>query len=644
MTYPYALALLIAPGALLAFTPLCGSFAPDLRLAAAFALSPLVMAAELVIAAVFGISFATFLRLIVPLNLIGLYPVVKSLGGPCRARIAWPDVLIPLTIMAPVAALLWAVPHLREYGWHNMMQLAAIQQIRHLPQVPEEMDLAGLRLNYGWLGYTQLTVLSAMLDRPATLLFPGLNILHFICLFRFLVAAADQNDVSTVGLRWEARLATGVFLLSTTILPVAVAVIASPGYFPGETRVTPFTGKYLYIDSMIYGLTCFALLVYAMTRALHECDASLLSLIPLAALACGICYPLLFPACVVAIGCFGALLLAGILFPDAVAPHYPVRAVTRFGIVAVLAGVVVIAYLRFLGADSVGLAVHLANRPGVLHRAWLAMLAFGVAALLLLPAAGQLWRRGPPPGLLNLGISILLVLSFCVLSLPLGVEYKFLFGGLLFLTPLLVLYRRRFIVRPARSLLVMASALVLVDGIAAWTLRHNHMPPGLTDALPLDETTAVVRPLNGWGGGWLQAVRDKTPADTVLLNGDSQQPVSVFTDRAAYVAADGSNGPRIGYSMGRVAILQEVKGYSRAELRARLDVLRVSFAARAPLPELDAAMAALARLHRPVAVHFEAETALQKLLSAAAIGRPIFAAGAEIVWLIRPEQFPTADR
>jgi len=45
-----------------------------------------------------------------------------------------------------------------------------------------------------------------------------------------------------------------------------------------------------------------------------------------------------------------------------------------------------------------------------------------------------------------------------------------------------------------------------------------------------------------------------------------------------------------------------------------------------------------------VAVHFEAETALRNLLSAAAIGRPIFAAGAEIVWLIRPEQFPTADR
>jgi len=48
MTYPYALALLIAPGALLAFQPLCGSFAPDLRLAAG--LCPLAPgdAAELV--------------------------------------------------------------------------------------------------------------------------------------------------------------------------------------------------------------------------------------------------------------------------------------------------------------------------------------------------------------------------------------------------------------------------------------------------------------------------------------------------------------------------------------------------------------------------------------------------------------------
>jgi len=115
--------------------------------------------------------------------------------------------------------------------------------------------------------------------------------------------------------------------------------------------VTPFTGKYLYIDSMIYGLTSFALLVYAVTRALHECDASLLLLIPLAALALRHMLPrCLFPACrgLRFSGCFGA-------FTASQAYCFPVPScrttrwgrVTRFGIAAVLAGAVVIAYLRF---------------------------------------------------------------------------------------------------------------------------------------------------------------------------------------------------------------------------------------------------------------------------------------------------------
>jgi len=81
----------------------------------------------------------------------------------------------------------------------------------------------------------------------------------------------------------------------------------------------------------------------------------------------------------------------------------------------------------------------------------------------------------------------------------------------------------------------------LVDGTRCLdTEAINHNAPGPhRRAVRWNETTAAVRPLNGRGGGWLQAVRDNTPADTVLLSGDSQQPFRLFTDRAAYVAADG---------------------------------------------------------------------------------------------------------
>ena len=150
------------------------------------------------------------------------------------------------------------VPNLRVYGWHNMMQLDAINQIYDLPKLPEESGLAGFRLNYGWLGFAQIAILSSLLDRPPTVIFTGINLVQISCMFAFLVATVRR--FSSVSL-WISSLTTAFALLTTTLIAIPWAYEAG-GRLPGESRIAPVIHKFLYLDAMNYGIACFAMLIY----------------------------------------------------------------------------------------------------------------------------------------------------------------------------------------------------------------------------------------------------------------------------------------------------------------------------------------------------------------------------------------------
>jgi hypothetical protein len=634
----YASCLLVLPGAWLSHTRACRGLPRGLRLPAAVILSPFVLSAELVLCIALGVSFPAFVRWVAPLNLTAAALIWRDRRAAneddADHRAPWPEMLAAAALAVPLAIVLIALPIFRQYGWHNMMQLAAIEQFDRLPALPEEMDAAGLRLNYGWLGFTQIATISRVLDASPMRVFPAVNFAQFVAMFMFCVAATRR----LAGVeRRLAAVTTAAALLLPGVLDIFLAAWSPPFISGGELRITPMTSKFMYLDAMVVGLSTYSIVVYAAVRCVVERCERLFPVMVIAALACALSYPLLFPACFVVIGLFAAAaLVAPRAFPNA--PAYPRRAVVL--LLASLGGVAVIAfgYVATLGAAAVSRPIRLAHGYEIRQHLWQIALVFGSLTLV---APSMLMRSLRTNFFAYLSLaSIFGALSACflVFVMPRDVEYKFLFAALFVVAPMAAVA-----ISEIASLLRRPSlaSVVLVCLLAATSvsLSRWHVPRAwLAKAVPLDETTRAVHPASDWTGSWMAAVRSATPADTVLIAPDSDQPIAVFTQRAVYLAFDGTDTlveqpGRAGYAMKRDALLESVKGYSPQEIQRRRDIVRQCLGYDAPA-DVRAILNAFVELRRPVALHVVRPSAFSTWLREHQVGRAIYDAGGDAVWLV----------
>ena len=645
--WAYAASLLLGPGGLLAYSRFGLGLSGTLAIAAAVVLSPLVIALELAVASIAGMPFDSFVHFVLPLNLIGFLPLI-----PASRRLEMRPGLLPaiagaMLLLVPIAALLLSIPHLREYGWHNMMQIASIQPMYRLPAMPEDFDFAGYRLNYPWLGLAQLAATSWVTDRPATILFPIMNAVQFMAMFVFLVAATRRLGVHSA---WIAALATAAVLLMPGLLDIAGAVM-SPQHLPhGELRITPMSSKFLVIDAMVLGMSAFAMLIHATTCSLETRDAAAVRLVPVASLACGIGYPLLFPSCLVVVALLCICLLArarltSLWVSRLRLPVYDWRDFLFLAGGMIVVTAVVGGYIAALGTSSARVPMHLVARWQIRRHAIQIVLVFGIIMLALLPFLPAWLRERNMRRLVPIGMFGALLGCFLVISLPITAEYKFLFAGLFAVTPTLASTLAGIPLSGTGRIAGLALLLVIGEAGSGWALWHWHIPrERLGEGVALDETTRFLHPLRGWQGSWMQAVHEATPPDTVVLTGNTVLPIPVFVDRALYVVADWTGlkrpggGPigRVGYSMNRTMILEDVKGYPTTEITQRVKVLTDSLAADTSPQTLKECLKALAELHRPVAVHFAAPAALAVMLQQQHLGRVIFRHGQESVWLLQP--------
>ena len=136
----------------------------------------------------------------------------------------------------------------------------------------------------------------------------------------------------------------------------------------------------------------------------------------------------------------------------------------------------------------------------------------------------------------------------------------------------------------------------------------------------------------------MAAVRSATPADTVLIAPDSDQPIAVFTERAVYLAFDGTDTlveqpGRAGYAIKRDALLKA----SRAT-RPRKSSAGVTSCASASdttrRADVRAILDAFVELRRPVALHVVRPSAFSAWLREHQVGRAIYDAGGDAVWLV----------
>ena len=636
-----SLMLLVAPGSFIVYSPIGRVFSPIMRLIACIAFSPFVLSVETVASALIGLPFNAFTLYVVPINAAGMILILKALPRvwlqlqPSKA--VGPALIAFVCFILPLIIVWVSVPHLRVYGWHHMMQMASINQIYELPKLPEEADLAGFRLNYGWLGFAQIAILSSLLDRPATVFFIGINVAQLTCMFAFLVATVRRFSSASL---WLTSIATAFSLLTTSLTRVPLWYAAG-GRLPGENRLIAVISKFLFIDAMNYGLACFAMLVYTCAMTLTSKASSPVWLIPLAALACMIAYPLFIPSCALLIAVLSGFMIFSLARSQPCSARYPTKSVRILVGGSVIVFGVAGLYLAVIGKSATEFPIHPLDVHILLVHLVSLLLGFVPPFVALVPAA-LLWRRAGSARQTIAPLALaggLLVLSYTVLQMGLRVEYKFLFTGLWVLVPVAAwgiaetvgTIRLRF-----AALTVLLGAAVIAEIYGFWA----QLPPNLSAASTLDEATPAIHPVEGWGRSWMRAVRDLTPKDTVLIAEDTGQAVPVFTGRAVYVV-DGDN-QRAGYTMSSQEILVEVKGYSPSAIEERKSVQRLCFAAAADERELQSALNALARLGRPIALRFSTEAAMLKRLERTGLGRPVFRGEGETIWLILPYQMEAA--
>jgi hypothetical protein len=306
----------------------------------------------------------------------------------------------------------------------------------------------------------------------------------------------------------------------------------------------------------------------------------------------------------------------------------------------VVAGVAV-TYVFTLAASAATRPIQLAPPPDIRHHLVQLVLVFGSVVLVLASSALRQRLRDRSAAVLILTATFMTLAGcFVMFVMPRHVEYKFLFAALLVVVPVLATGLCRIAaeatgVGPA----VLVSALIVTVGMTGASLWRWHVPHiWLAKAVPLDEGARVVHPAANWDGGWMQAVQRATPRDAVLLTGDTDQPISVYTERAVYMTLDESDRGvprpgRAGYAMRRDLLLARIKGYPAEAVRHRVRIIRECLADDSRI-DPPAILRTLAALNRPIAIHIVQASAFVEWLRKHQLGASIYRNGPEEVWLI----------
>ena len=152
----FASSRLITPGLLILLLLSDGTLPSRIVLPAAFVLSPGVISVELIASALAGVSFTIFSWGAGTINLLAVlvFFLFRRPRTSLKIPIAW--LVVASFIIAILVNAGTGEEFRREYSWHNMMQLAAIQSIYSLPLPPEDVNLAGTILHYPWVGWAQV--------------------------------------------------------------------------------------------------------------------------------------------------------------------------------------------------------------------------------------------------------------------------------------------------------------------------------------------------------------------------------------------------------------------------------------------------------------------------------------------------------
>ena len=633
--------LCVFPGAWIAFAPRRSSWGPVVRLAMAVALSPVVVAVEYYAIRAMGVSFARTAGLLPAINVPAVVLMVRAWRGqtPPHLRggvnLTW--AVAVLLVVAGCIAAPWIIdPVFARFSWHGLMHTDICYAIARGGLVPEEPELAGVRLGYPWFGHIYWAVMGATARVSPLQLYGVTNLVFAGATGVLCYTACRELGASPMVALW-----CPVWVaLGPNLVGLAGWSIFAPNdnglYWAvlGDLRYAPFVQKYVSFEVMPFGLTLLAAMMLAVIVGLRRTSRFELLLVPVMLLAIAGLYPNVYPPAAVLAA---AVPMALWWYPSMTNATYHRRFVMILAglvMVCALAGVVLVKFFT-AGRETPTLGVSSVAAAGK------KLVAAVVALTPFVWAGWQLWKRQDRS---NRGaLAVLGVASAASLMLNVGLrldglhEYKFFMCAGLLITVAAIagveLALPRVAAHPRAVLVASLAVLAVVMGV--YGARRT---PHFSDVVPATRSDGFHVALDDSApdAGWTAAVRNRTPPDTILVVYKPDVHVSSFAARSLWVPSEGDT-VHCGYNMRGRFNMVSVRGYSAGLVDRQLAVLGQIYTDADP--DCAALVGALTESGRPVAIVFHAGCSLRLLawLCDQGVGETVFEKpGEATVHLITP--------
>ena len=628
--YLSALVLLVLPGAWVAFGMPLQPVSFAARLAIAGALSPLIVPLQFYAVRLLGAPFEAAVWVLVVLNLGSAGLIARrwrDLRFSPKEVAAFASVFLFLVACILILVPLATSGAFRLYHSHQWVHTGFVYQFSEGRLLPEELELAGVRLRYPLLGHIFWAAISKVLNIPPTQTYVIVNVvtLLWICMLVYETCRVRgaRPFAGLTALIWMA-LGTGAaaYFLQSMI----------GGTLQGDPRYTPWLRKFINFEALKFSLAMFAAITLLSLLALQKRTGSRLALIAILLAGIGLIYPPAFPVAAGFCGVF-FLFLAKAVWTEANPRER--KLVMAFLAGLVVAGLISLAYAHWLTEGRKDPVVALSRPLGVLKKIVHAFLALSPLLLGIALLARNKWKERE--NLLLLCGAIPGLLCNVLLQVTAGSnEYKFLLVVAVCLAPVACVALERWPVRIPAAIAVIASAAFFFPAILA-----KRPGPGEFAGFPkADERSFQLRLAQGERDGkWTDAIRDSTPRDTVLAIRHAALFIPALTGRSLLGPPE---QPREGvpgnWTRSRFVLVQE-RGYPSSLVDAREGLLRRIFDCQQNCnPEqIDADVRMLGR---PVAfVFYPGEgSEFQAWLARNQRGNHIYvaAAGEPSVWLYKP--------
>ena len=623
----------VLPGAWLTHAlPACRmGFLP--RLALAVVLSPLVIVIEFYVFRLAGVSFAATSVAILIISFASL-PLVCY-----RLRRATPDyrrLLIGTLIFFAVAACaaipwLWD-PHFRRFSWHGLLHTDIVYAFANGALLPDDPELAGVRLAYPWMGHIYWAVVAWASDLNPTVLYLLTNFMLLWATGALLYLTVCEFGVSTpMAFAMPVFAALGanpVGLVGWSIAPPNADALWWALF--GDLRYAPFLLKYVTFEVMTFGLAAFAALLYLSALAMFRAGSPMRFAPPLAAATIGVLYPILFPPA------FALTVLA--VAPAFVSVgRYPQAEKTdrwRLAMLILAAAVVAVGCLTLYTAGQSERIVMLSSGRAFAKKLVAVTLAQGIFFWL----AWRVWRKELK---IRWPVSVLALTAIVAVTFNLGLrigsglnEYKFLIvAGMCIIIPAAV-YVDRALAYTSRYRWALLGILPVALAVVMATYSHLRIPKGGTEPTASGESSFwLMLPNKHPDASWTRAIRERTPLNTIVITDARDYHVSSFTGRVLFAPLDGEK-PHFGYNMYSRHSLLEERGYNPILFEERVRLLKYLYGSNAKAEAPVSAAELLMRLRsfgRPLAMVLKLDSELLAWLQEAQVGRTLAPAGSEAV-------------